>query len=435
MSTQSKLSTSRLGRLGMLGKMAGGIAGGFVTEGARQLYQGNRPALKDLILTPDNLNRLGDKLSEMRGAAMKVGQLLSMDSGHLLPAELSQLLARLRDNAHTMPLGDVANALNSAWGENWDKQFKRFNFTPIAAASIGQVHHAVLNDGRQVAVKIQYPKIRQSIDSDVDNVATLLKISRLLPEEIDIAALLDEAKLQLHREADYSLEASAIERFSSMLGNDDRFEIPNVIGELSNSDVLTMTYLDGVPIDQIRDSNEETRNHIATALLDLSLQEVFNWGLVQTDPNFANYLYDEKRNKIQLLDFGATREYSEEKVLAFKQLLQACMDENEHVALEPHAANVGYLETSDTETYKRSITKLLHTATEPVRSPNQFSFHSDTLADRMREIVLNLRRKERFARIPPVEILFLHRKLGGLYLLFSHFKANIAVRQLITRYV
>lgn len=435
MSTQSKLSTSRLGRLGMLGKLAGNIAGGFVTEGARQLYQGKRPAVRDLILTADNLNRLGDKLSQMRGAAMKVGQLLSMDSGHLLPAELSQLLAGLRDNAHTMPLGDVANALNSAWGENWDSQFERFNFTPIAAASIGQVHHAILKDGRQVAVKIQYPKIRQTIDSDVDNVGSLLKISRLLPDDIDISALLGEAKFQLHREADYSLEATAIERFRSMLINDDRFEVPAVIGELSNSDVLTMTYLDGVPIDELKHSSEEIRNQIATAMLDLSLQEVFNWGLVQTDPNFANYLYDEKRNKIQLLDFGATREYSQEKVLAFKQLLQACMDANDHDVLEHHAANVGYLEVTDTEIYKSSITELLHTATEPVRSSDDFSFHADRLADRMREIVLNLRRKERFARIPPVEILFLHRKLGGLYLLFSHFKANVAVRQLISQYV
>jgi len=435
MSTQSKLSTSRLGRLGMLGKLAGDIASGFVTEGARQLYQGNRPAVKDLILTPDNLNRLGDKLSQMRGAAMKVGQLLSMDSGHLLPPDLSQLLAGLRDKAHTMPLGDVANALSSAWGENWDSHFSRFNFTPIAAASIGQVHHAVLKDGRQVAVKIQYPKIRQSIDSDVENVAALLRISRLLPAEIDLSALFTEAKSQLHREADYALEASAIERFRSMLSNDDRFEVPSVIDEFSNNDVLTMTYLDGVPIDQIKSSSEEIRNHIATALLDLSLKEVFNWGLVQTDPNFANYLYDAKRNRIQLLDFGATREYSEEKVLAFKQLMQACMQDNDDIMLEHHAANVGYLDVTDTEIYKRSIIELLQTATEPARSADQFSFHADSLADRMREIVLNLRRQENFARIPPVEILFLHRKLGGLYLLFSHFKANIAVRQLIARYV
>lgn len=152
MATERRITASRLGRLTQLGKLAGGIAGGVVSEGARQLAQGRRPTLDDLLITPANVQRLADRLSEMRGAATKVGQLLSMDSGHLLPPELSEVLARLRESAHHMPLGQVAQVLKQAWGVGWEHQFKRFIFTPLAAASIGQVHEAVLQDGRRLAV-------------------------------------------------------------------------------------------------------------------------------------------------------------------------------------------------------------------------------------------------------------------------------------------
>ena len=160
---------------------------------------------------------------------MKVGQLLSMDSGEILPAEFSSLLARLREDAHHMPLGDVARILGSHWGEGWDGRFRRFGFTPVAAASIGQVHAAELRDGRRLAVKIQYPGVRESIDSDVDNVATLLNLFRILPDGLDIAPLLDEAKRQLHVEADYREEAASLGQFARHLEGDPRFEVPTVV--------------------------------------------------------------------------------------------------------------------------------------------------------------------------------------------------------------
>ncbi len=185
MSRERSITSSRLGRMTLLGKLAGGIAGNMLSEGARQLAQGHRPRISDLLLTPANAQKLSDRLSEMRGAAMKVGQLLSMDSGHLLSPQLSSLLAQLREDAHQMPLGQVATVLEKSWGANWDAQFSRFSFTPLAAASIGQVHEAVLKDGRRVAVKIQYPGIRRSIDSDVDNVASLLRLSSAIPDEIE----------------------------------------------------------------------------------------------------------------------------------------------------------------------------------------------------------------------------------------------------------
>ena len=119
---------------------------------------------------------------------MKAGQLLSMDAGDLIASELAAILARLRADARPMPVSQVVKTMEHTFGQGWEKTFHRFSFTPMAAASIGQVHAAITYGDRHLALKIQYPGIGQSIDSDVNNVATLLRISRLVPEEMAHAA-------------------------------------------------------------------------------------------------------------------------------------------------------------------------------------------------------------------------------------------------------
>ncbi len=434
MATERRVTASRIGRMTQLGRLAGGIAGGIVSEGARQIAQGRRPSLGDLLITPANAQRLADRLSEMRGAAMKVGQLLSMDSGQLLPPQLSEVLARLRESAHHMPLGQVAQVLENAWGSGWDRQFKRFVFTPLAAASIGQVHEAVLTDGRHLAVKVQYPGIKRSIDSDVDNVATLLRLSKLLPEQLDLLPVLEEAKRQLHAEADYRREALSLERFAQHLANDERFEIPAVIDALTTPEVLAMGYLDGQPIGSLTNRPSAERNAAAASLLQLALREVFDWGLVQTDPNFANYLYNAASGRIQLLDFGATRDYAPDRRAGLGELLCACVDGID-ADVETAAESVGYLGGGDPPAYRLGVVALLRAATEPARSRSDFVFGGSDLALRMRDILVEIRVREKFGRLPPAEVLFLHRKLGGLYLLLTHLRAAVPVRQLLTPYL
>ena len=192
--SSSAVPSSRLGRLVRLGGMATGVAGNMLMAGAQQLAQGKRPKLSDLLLTPANALKITQQLSQMRGAAMKVGQLISMDAGDLLPPEMAAILARLRSDAHAMPQRQVQAVLTANWGARWQQRFASFSFTPVAAASIGQVHRATTLDGRDLAIKIQYPGVRKSISSDVDNVASLLRLSGLLPKSLDIAPLLMEAK-------------------------------------------------------------------------------------------------------------------------------------------------------------------------------------------------------------------------------------------------
>ena len=434
MTKERRIPSSRLGRFSQLGRLAGGMVGGMVSEGARQLAKGNRPALGDLLLTPANARRLADRLSEMRGAAMKIGQLLSMDSGQILPPQLSEILTRLREDAHRMPLGQVATVLDDSLGREWKEAFQRFDFTPIAAASIGQVHKGLLKDGREVALKLQYPGIEKSIDSDIRNVAMLLKLSGILPEGIDLDPLLEEARKQLHHEADYEHEADLLRRFHLLLEGDERFTVPGVIDELSSRRVLAMEFLHGKPIETIEHLESARRDEAARRLTELAFREVFDWGLVQTDPNFANYLYEHETGRIQLLDFGAAREHGAQQSLAMRELLAACMEDSDEAILAA-AAKVGYLGDDDPPGYAATVLLLLRTATQPLRTPGPYRFGSTDLAREMGDLVTQMRLKSRYSRVPPMDVLFLHRKLGGLYLLLSRLRATLDIGKLAQPYL
>ena len=341
--TTSPVPSGRWERLARLGGLAGSLAGSVLAEGVRQFARGERPRFGDLLLTPSNVRRVADQLARMRGAAMKLGQLLSMDAGDLLPPELAEILARLRAEATAMPMSQVVAVLGANWGEGWERRLQRFSFTPVAAASIGQVHLAQTRDGRDLAIKIQYPGVRRSIDSDVDNVATLLRISGLLPGSLNIEPLLREAKRQLHAEADYLREADHLCRYGALLADADEFLLPEVHRELTTGSILAMSRVDGVGIESLGDAPQAERDRVVRLLLALLLRELFEFRLVQTDPNFANYRYDRAAGRLILLDLGATRPYPEVTVEAYRRLMTAAIA-GDRQAMSAAAMAIGYFQ-------------------------------------------------------------------------------------------
>ena len=232
--------SSRIARLSRIGSLATRIAGSVISNGTTKLLSGQRPVLSDLVLTPKNIQRITDQLASLRGAAMKLGQLISMDSGELLPPELSAILARLREDADPMPKEQLQQVLDEAWGTGWFDTLLYFSYAPIAAASIGQVHKVITMQGETLAVKVQYPGIGNSIDSDVDNVASIIKLSGLLPGSFDIKPLLGEAKLQLHDEANYVREADMMTRYQQAAADFESFVVPEVYTALSTPTVLAL---------------------------------------------------------------------------------------------------------------------------------------------------------------------------------------------------
>ena len=306
-------------------------------------------------------------------------------------------------------------------------------FTPFAAASIGQVHEAISNDGQRMAIKIQYPGVRSSIDSDINNVAALLKLIKSVPIDT-LAPLIEEARVQLHAEADYLQEADHLEHYASLLSDDDGFIVPRVHRDLTTSDVLAMEYVEGVDVESQSSASAAHRDRLATRLLGLTLQEFFQWGVVQTDPNYANFRYQPEHDRIVLLDFGATRHYPQQRRSAFAGLMLAGMSKDVQAVFDT-SVKVGYMDHDDPEEYRQAIHQLIDMATEPARHPGPYDFSNSDLSQRMSQVVMKLRLESDHWRMPPPDILFLHRKLGGLYMLCSRLGARVDVGQLIEQYV
>lgn len=427
--------SSRLGRMARLGGLASGIAGAAVAEGARRIVRGQRPSLADLVLTPGNALRVTDELARMRGAVMKIGQLMSMETGDLLPPELAATMARLRAEVHPMPPRQLKATLAANWGADWLRRFERFDTTPIAAASIGQVHRARTRDGRDLAVKIQYPGVRRSIESDVDNVAALIRWSGVLPAGVDPTPLLSEAKQQLQQEADYRLEAAHLQSFGALLADAPGVRVPALHADLTTSDVLAMDYLHGVPVEGLGTEPQSVRDGVATRLVALALRELFDFRLMQTDPNFANYRYDPQTDTLILLDFGATRSIPVDMAAGYGAVLRAGLD-GDRGALVAAATELGLIGPGLPDAHLRELLALAELAFAPLRQPGLVDVAALGLTERLREAGMALAMEQGpGGHLPPADVLLVQRKLGGLYLLAHRLRARVPAHALLAPFV
>lgn len=424
----------RMARLARFGGMAGGVAGGMLAEGTRQLARGQRPTLQGLLMTPANALRVTTQLANLRGAAMKMGQLLSMDGGEVLSPELTAILARLRAGAQHMPPAQLQAVLNREWGKDWRARFHRFDVRPIAAASIGQVHRAQTRDGRDLAIKVQYPGVRESIDSDVDNVATLMQLSRLVPKALDAAPMLAEAKRQLHEEADYTREGGCLAQFGALLAGDPDYVVPGLHTDLTTNNVLAMDFVAGIAVEALEDAPQTTRNRVMTMLVRLVLEELFTFRLMQTDANFANYRWDLVGERLVLLDFGATRAVPEGMAEAYRGLLRAGMAGDLPAARAAMIA-IGFFDAEASAHHQDTIVAMFDSAMAPMRAPGLFDFGARGIIGDLRERGLAIAGDRDFWHIPPIDTLFLQRKFGGVYLLGARLRAQVDVRGLLTLYL
>lgn len=424
----------RWSRLARLGVMASTVAGGMLAEGARQLARGERPKVNAMLLTPANARRVADELSRLRGAAMKVGQLLSMDAGDLIPPALAEILARLRSDAFSMPMSQLVVILEQAWGKDWSEHFERFSFTPAAAASIGQVHEATTREGKRLAIKVQYPGVRESIDSDVDNVAALLRISGLLPAAFDLRGILDDAKQQLHAEADYRAEGAWLKTYADHLGPHAGFLIPELYGELATSNILAMTWVEGVSIESLVLESQSLRDRVAHQLFDLVFRELFDFKLTQSDPNFANYRFNRETQQLVLLDFGATRAIPASFSGSYRDLMHGAM-RGDRQSMFAAAESIGYFNQDMTFEQQALVMDIFEMACEPLCCQGPYDFATSGLPRRMHDAGMALALDRDFWHTPPIDALFLHRKLAGTFLLAARLKARVDMGALAKVYL
>ena len=433
---ETRVPTTRVGRLLRLGLTAGQLAAGGVAEQLRRLSGSGQTEAVSAFLTSANATRLARRLSQMRGAAMKLGQLLSLESEHVLPAEFADALAILQDSADAMPQVQLNRLMGREYGKGWQERFERFDYRPIAAASIGQVHHVRAADGRELALKIQYPGVVKSIDSDVNNMATLLRVSRILPMELDITGIVREAKRQLRQEADYLQEAEFLERYGDLVADEPRFRVPAVHRDLTTRRVLAMDYLHGEPLTALADAGvpQHRRDRVGALLYHLLFRELFELRVMQTDPNVANYQVDPDNGDLDLLDFGSTVDFSAEFADRYARICRAMIDEDlekvKRIAIE-----IGYLREADPPEHAERVIDIILLVCEPLRFRGAYDFGTSDLTARARDAGLDLVFRSGYFRAPPPETIFLHRKLIGTFLLCSRIGARVDVRPLIEPFI
>jgi predicted unusual protein kinase regulating ubiquinone biosynthesis (AarF/ABC1/UbiB family) len=429
-SDEAPVPSSRIGRFARVAKLAGGVAGGMLAEGSRRLRSGERPKARDMLLTPHNARRVADELAKMRGAAMKLGQMLSMEGGEFLPRELADILARLRAEADFMPFEQLNQTMSGAFGEDWEELFYGFDYRPIAAASIGQVHKTHAPDGREIVLKVQYPGVAKSIDSDIDNIAAVLGLSGLVPENIDLKPLLADAKAQLHAEADYRQELQHLTRFGELLAEDERFIVPEPLPDLSSEQVLAMTYIESEPIDVVADFDQQSRDDLVTAMIDLMLCEFFELRMVQTDPNFANYRYQHASGRVVLLDFGATRRFRAGFVNEYRRMIRAARKGDDDRLLGA-AEKLGYVVRDGSDAYRQFVLDIFHVVLEPLACKGPYDFGASDMSARLAELGTSAQDFSEFWHAPPSDAVFFHRKVGGMFMLAQRMKARVDVDALV----
>ncbi|MGA8052926.1 MAG: AarF/ABC1/UbiB kinase family protein [Burkholderiales bacterium] len=426
---------SRLSRLVRLGLAAGEMAVGGAIEGLRRLGD-DKAATTSVFLTAANARRLAQRLAHLRGAAMKLGQLLSLEPGGSIPAEFSEALAILRASATPMPTSQLRRVLGREWGKGWESRFAAFDYQPVAAASIGQVHRANTREGRDLALKIQYPGIARSIDSDVDHVASLVRLARFLPGGFNLAGIVAEAKRQLHQEADYLAEARFLARYAKLVADEPDIAVPRVHADFTTRRILAMDFVEGEPLAALAegDVTQRQRNAVGELLERLMLRELFEFRVMQSDPNFANYLWDRKSRRVVLLDFGSTLEFPHALVEKYRNICRAIL-KRDRTGIAKHAAAIGYLAPGDSDAMSEAVVDVIQLVCEPLVHRGPYDFAGSDLPSRARAMGFDLIFRKGLLRPPPPETTFLHRKLAGGFFLCAHIGARVDLNRLITSFV
>lgn len=386
----------------------------------------------------DQAKWIADNLSQMKGAAMKMGQLLSIDAGDHFPPEAMAVLAKLQSSAEPMDFDLIRVVLVEDIGEKKIGDFDDLSVVPDAAASIGQVHRARLG-GQAVAIKVQYPGIAESIESDLKILKGLAKsFLGFSGRDMDLTELFTEFQRVLEQEADYRIELGLMTEYRAKLlaafplkaDVAPLYRVPEAIPTHSGRRVLTMSWEQGVGIDTWLKSqpSQARRERVAHALLDLFCWEFFEWGLVQTDPNFANFLIGPD-DALVLLDFGAAIRYDEDFRLRYRNFLGAMGSlDPKRIIREGHA--FGLISERESDESKKLFADLLINSVEPFFASRQpFQFDDADYAKRTREAGVKFGRSLKYSP-PPQQILFLHRKLGGIF----NFVKKLDVRLDLTPY-
>ncbi|XP_044113272.1 atypical kinase COQ8B, mitochondrial isoform X3 [Neovison vison] len=386
-SRERKVPASRVSRLANFGGLAVGLGLGALAEVAKKSLLGGRLPSESSsrrgsspFLSEANAERIVQTLCTVRGAALKVGQMLSIQDNSFISPQLQRIFERVRQSADFMP--------------RW---------------------------------QMLYPGVAQSIQSDVQNLLAVLKMSVALPEGLFAEQSLRALQQELAWECDYRREAACAQSFRQLLADDPFFRVPAVINELCTTRVLGMELAGGVPLDQCQSLSQDIRNQICFQLLRLCLRELFEFRFMQTDPNWANFLYDASSHQVTLLDFGASREFGTEFTDHYIEVVMAAANGDRDRVLQK-SRDLRFLTGFETKAFSEAHVEAVMILGEPFATPGPYDFGAGDTARRVQGLIPVLLRHR--LRPPPEETYALHRKLAGAFLACARLRAHIACRDL-----
>ncbi len=381
---------------------------------------------------------IANSLSSLKGAAMKAGQILSLDLNHYFPPEAIALLSQLQNAAVAHPIEKIEMVLKNELDSKSKSQLTNFSEKPIGVASIAQVHRARYANN-EVVLKIQYPGVAESIESDLKILKTLaVSFCGLTGRKMNLEPLFNEFRSVLEQEVNYQSEAEFQKDYQKCIlklksNSQIKYRVPKVFDELSTKKVLTMTYESGVNLRTwlLSGPSKEKRHDLAKAVLDLYFHEFFEWGLVQTDPNWGNFLIDEKEDRIDLvvLDFGATRKYSRDFIYNYIRLLHLASN-RDSVELKKHAISIGMIDARESALAFKAFEEILVTAIKPFfveKSGSRVFDFSDKNHSLQSQQAAKALSDELVYSPPPYGLIFLHRKLAGVYSILKSLEAHLDI--------
>ena len=430
---RNRIPTGAAGRLVRMGMMGAGVVGRNAVAGLRKIGA-TRERRKEIDRRTHEANavRIFDAMTQMKGAFMKLGQMLSQQA-HSLPEPYVRRLANLQWEAPPMHGTLMRMQFRNETGKNPEDVFEEFEREPFAAASLGQVHRARLPGGRRVAVKIQYPGIDRSIDSDFANLKTMLSTIRLNRDQFgEVWEAVDEVRRHFHRELDYVQEADTIEEFRRLLRDRGDVAIPRVYRDFSKRRILVMEFLEGLHIrDYLRTKpSQEERDAFGTRLLDLFFRQAFDFGLLHADPHPGNYLFMEG-GRIGLLDFGCSKRFEPEFVEEHKRLFRIPIGDVK--GLERHYRRFHFYDDKDPRAEEKRSTLMR------MQKLDIAKYHEDRVFDfgdttHLRNVVSCLQDLAKLGLTTPGFVLYVRAKIG-LYNLFHQLGARINCHAMMEKYV
>ncbi|PAV26063.1 ABC1 kinase family protein [Tamilnaduibacter salinus] len=396
---------------------------------------------------------LVDELGKLKGSVVKIGQVMALYGEHFLPEEVTEALHTLEDQTTWLEWSSIRRVLLEELGAQRLAELE-VDAEPIGAASLGQVHRARRrSDGLELVLKIQYPGVAEAVDSDLNAVAQILKMARLVSIGPEFNEWLEEVRTMMHREVDYGLEGRTTEHFRQMLLDDDRFIVPRVLPEFSTSHVMASTYESGITVgsDEVANLPVERRSALGRAALELFFRELFVWGEIQTDPNFGNYRIrvspDPARepDRIVLLDFGAVQEYPDRFLNPVRKMIEASYEQDRERVIEGGIA-LHFMSRDWPEDVLYRFAEVCMSVLEPLAPHNsdwpdyavneqgQYRWKQSDLPSRVARQAARSA-ISRYFRIPPKEFVFLNRKLIGVYTLIAVLKAEFNGEDLLRAYL